>query len=78
MFFDVAVYIFRCCTTYFCDVALHSFFHMFTLLHLKCFVIFGTGSGGGTRCVGKRDRGARWGTEDRGAVRTLMSSRGVE
>jgi hypothetical protein len=62
IFFDAAVYVFRCCTTYFYDVSIYIlilhyivFFHMFTTLNLKCFVLFlGQGRGGEQRI------GVRW------------------
>ena len=60
---DVAVHIFRCCSTYFSmlhylysDVALHSL-HNFAMLHLKVFRAFGTGARWGNRRGG--GQGAR-------------------
>jgi hypothetical protein len=68
--FDVTVHVFRCCTTYFCDVTVFIFrcciiyfFHMFAMLHLKCFGALRTGGvvGNGDRCaVGNGVRGATW------------------
>ena len=83
--FVAAVHIFRYCSTYFyialhiftmlqylySDVALYIFFHMFVMLHLKCFVLCETEVRLGER-VAFGDQGQGRGEEQRTGMGSVL------